>query len=89
MRAMDSTPETPPAVQPASFEAIRREYPPLLTVPQVAQLMQCSVTDVYDKVHSGEIPAVRWGQQFRFFREELLASLASRLETPRRVTTDQ
>ena len=79
--AMEETQPTPSARDLVIGE-IRRDYPPLLTVPQVAQLMQCSVADVYDKVHQGEIPAVRWGKQFRFFRDEVIESLTGPLETP-------
>ncbi len=58
-----------------ALEEIRKAYPPILTTGQVAELMQCTIGDVRDKVHRGELPAVRWGQQFRFFREEVLATL--------------
>ncbi len=58
-----------------AYEEIRNAYPPILTTSLVAELMQCTIGDVRDKVHRGELPAVRWGQQFRFFREEVLATL--------------
>lgn len=66
-----------------TLDEIRQTYPPLLTTEHVAQLMHCTVGDVRDKVHSGELKAVRWGQQFRFFREEVLASLKDVLEGER------
>ena len=65
-----------------TLEAIRREYPPLLTSAHVAELMQCTIGEVRDQVHRGELPAVRWGQQFRFFREEVLAVLLNRPAGP-------
>lgn len=37
--------------------------------------MHCTIGDVRDKVHRGELEALRWGQQFRFFREEVLSSM--------------
>ncbi len=58
-----------------ALDEIRSAYPPVLTTALVAELMQCTIGDVRDKVHRGELPAVRWGQQFRFFREEVLATL--------------
>ncbi len=58
-----------------ALDEIRKAYPPILTTSLVADLMQCTIGDVRDKVHRGELPAVRWGQQFRFFREEVLATL--------------
>jgi excisionase family DNA binding protein len=45
--------------------------------------MQCSVADAYDKVHRGEIPAVRWGKQFRFFRDEVIESLTGPVDANR------
>ena len=57
------------------IEELRRLYPPILTTAHVAEMMHCTIGDVRDKVHRGELKAVRWGQQFRFFREEVLAAL--------------
>lgn len=37
--------------------------------------MHCTIGDVRDKVHRKELKAMRWGQQFRFFREEVIAAL--------------
>lgn len=56
-------------------EELRREYPPILTTAHVAEMMHSTIWDVRDKVHNGQLPAVRWGQQFRFFREEVLAAM--------------
>jgi excisionase family DNA binding protein len=36
-----------------------------LTVSEVAQLMRVSTMTVYRMVHSGEIPAIRFGRSFR------------------------
>ena len=38
-------------------------------------MMHCTIGDVRDKVHRGELNAMRWGQQFRFFRDELIAAM--------------
>jgi len=54
---------------------LRRLYPPILTTAHVAEMMHCTIGDVRDKVHRGELNALRWGQQFRFFREEVIAAL--------------
>lgn len=69
-----------------AIEEIRKAYPPILTTAHVAELMHCTIGDVRDKVHNGELSAVRWGQQFRFFREEVLASLKDVLEGEREVS---
>jgi excisionase family DNA binding protein len=61
-----------------ALEEIRAQYPPLLTSAHVAELMHCTIGEVRDQVHRGALPAVRWGQQFRFFREEVLAVLVNR-----------
>lgn len=56
-------------------EELRRLYPPVLTTAHVAEMMHCTIGDVRDKVHRGELRALRWGQQFRFFRDEVIAAL--------------
>jgi excisionase family DNA binding protein len=60
-------------------EELRRLYPPLLTTAHVAEMMQSTIGDVRDKVHRRELPALRWGQQYRFFRDEVIDTL-SRVE---------
>jgi len=62
------------------LEELRRLYPPILTTAHVAEAMHCTIEDVRDKVDRKELPAVRWGQQFRFFRvrffrDEVIATL--------------
>ena len=54
---------------------LRKLYPPILTTAHVAEMMHCTIGDVRDKVHRKELKAMRWGQQFRFFREEVIAAL--------------
>lgn len=56
-------------------EELRRLYPPILTTAHVAEMMHSTIGDVRDKVHRGELAAVRWGQQFRFFRDEVIAAM--------------
>jgi excisionase family DNA binding protein len=57
------------------LEELRRLYPPILTTTHVAEMMHCTIGDVRDKVHRGELNAMRWGQQFRFFRDEVIAAM--------------
>lgn len=57
------------------IEELRRLYPPILTTAHVAEMMHCTIGDVRDKVHRKELKAMRWGQQFRFFRDEVIATL--------------
>ena len=63
------------SIRKQAIEEIRAAYPPLLTTAHVAELLHCTIGDVRDKVHAGDLPAIRWGQQFRFFRDEILAKL--------------
>jgi excisionase family DNA binding protein len=56
-------------------QELRRLYPPILTTAHVAEMMHCTIGDVRDKVHRRELPALRWGQQFRFFRDEVIATM--------------
>jgi excisionase family DNA binding protein len=60
---------------PDPADELRRLFPPILTTAHVADMMHCTIGDVRDKVHLGELEALRWGQQFRFFREEVIASM--------------
>jgi excisionase family DNA binding protein len=57
------------------FDELRTLYPPILTTAHVAEMMHCTIGDVRDKVHNKQLKAMRWGQQFRFFREEVLAAM--------------
>ncbi len=57
------------------LEELRRLYPPILTTAHVAEMMHCTIGDVRDKVHRKELDAMRWGQQFRFFRDEVIAAM--------------
>lgn len=41
------------------------EAPKFLTVAEVADIMRVSKMTVYRMVHSGELPAVRFGRSFR------------------------
>ena len=56
-------------------DELRRLYPTILTTAHVAQMMHCTIGDVRDKVHREELPAMRWGQQFRFFRDEVIDAM--------------
>ena len=56
-------------------DELRRLYPPILTTAHVAEMMHCTIGDVRDKVHRKELKAMRWGQQFRFFRDEVIATM--------------
>lgn len=66
--------------EPDPAEELRRLYPPLLTTAHVAEMMHCTIGDVRDKVHRKELRAVRWGQQFRFFRDDVIAALQPYLD---------
>ena len=56
-------------------EELHRLSPPILTTAHVAEMMHCTIGDVRDKVHRKELDAMRWGQQFRFFRDEVIAAM--------------
>jgi len=46
-----------------------------LTVAEVAQLMRVSKMTVYRLVHSGELPAVRFGRSFRIPESAVAAAI--------------
>ena len=54
------------------LEAYREQYPPTLNTAQVAEMVGSTAEVVRSKVSSGEIPAYRWGKNFRYFRDEVL-----------------
>lgn len=56
-------------------DELRRLFPTILTTAHVAEMMHCTIGDVRDKVHAGTLPAMRWGQQFRFFRDEVIDAM--------------
>lgn len=46
-----------------------------LTVAEVAELMRLSKMTVYRMVHSGELPAVRFGRSYRVPEADVVAAL--------------
>ena len=48
---------------------------PILTTAHLAEMMHCTIGDVRDKVHRKELPAMKWGKQFRFFRDEVIDTM--------------
>ena len=46
-----------------------------LTVAEVAQMMRVSNMTVYRLVHSGELPAVRFGRSFRIPESAVVAAI--------------
>ena len=71
------------------LEELRRLYPPILTTAHVAEMMHCTIGDVRDKVHRRELDAMRWGQQFRFFRDEVIAAMRPVTEVEDEAERDQ
>ena len=69
-------------VRARAVEDIRSQYPPLLTTAHVGEMMQCTVGEVRDQVHRGELRQFDGVQQFRFFRDEVLAVLLKRTLGP-------
>ena len=38
-------------------------------------MMHCTVGDVRDEIHRRVLPTVRWGRQYRFFRDEVIVAM--------------
>lgn len=71
------------------LEAYRQQYPPTLNTAQVAEMVGSTAEVVRSKVSSGDIPAYRWGKNFRYFRDEVLDWLRSQaVETAGQKTED-
>ncbi len=61
-------------------EILRRlaeEYPPIVNTAQAAEMLGVGVQKLRQMSLAGEIPAYRWGKNYRFFRDELIAWLKS------------
>lgn len=56
-----------------------------LTVAEVADIMRVSKMTVYRLVHSGELPAVRFGRSYRVPESAVTAALEAPLEDRRAV----
>ena len=48
-----------------------------LTVAEVAEMMRVSKMTVYRLVHSGELPAIRFGRSFRVPESAVVAAIAT------------
>ncbi|MFZ2963758.1 MAG: helix-turn-helix domain-containing protein [Rhodoglobus sp.] len=48
-----------------------------LTVAEVAEMMRVSNMTVYRMVHSGDLPAVRFGRSFRIPESAVVAAIAT------------
>jgi len=59
----------------------------LLTVTEVAQLLQISQDTVYNLIHTGELPHCRFGNAIRIPRQALEQYLRTLYTTPQEPTT--
>ncbi len=60
-----------------------------LTVAEVAEMMRVSTMTVYRLVHSGELPAVRFGRSYRIPESAVVAARrVSRTPTPKQAEVD-
>ena len=57
---------------PAMTDAEIETLPPVLRVPQVAELLDVGTDSIYEAVKRGEIPALRIGRCLRFGRDAIL-----------------
>lgn len=56
---------------PRDSQGIPEAASRFLTVAEVAEIMRVSKMTVYRMVHSGELPAVRFGRSFRVHSEQV------------------
>lgn len=61
--------------------------PQFLTVAEVAEITRVSRMTVYRMVHSGELPAVRFGSSYRVPRSSLEQLLGTRTDDYRQQST--
>lgn len=54
------------------------DYPGVLTLPQVASILQVSKTTAYNLAATGELPALRFGGSVRVLKTDLAALIMQR-----------
>lgn len=54
----------------------------VMSTEQVADLLKTSESTVLRLVRAGKLPARKLGQEYRYYRSEVLASLPSTVQTP-------
>ncbi|MEW6228459.1 MAG: helix-turn-helix domain-containing protein [Bacillota bacterium] len=57
------------------------EYPEIMNVEEVADLLRVSTQTVYNLTRKGELPATKVGREWRFSREKIMKKLASEFST--------
>ncbi len=75
----------------ALFEAIREEYPPVLTTAQVSQLLNVGPRTVLSMAADGRLKASRipGTRQFNFFRDDVIRVLAQHIVNPEEIEVEQ
>ena len=66
------------------FDAVREEYPPLLTTAQVAELLHVGPRTVLAMAATGRLKASRipGTRQYNFFRDDVIRVLAENMVVP-------
>lgn len=54
-----------------------RDLPDVLSATEVAQTLRVNIKTVYEQLHSGAIPSVRVGREYRVAKESLIDYLRS------------
>ncbi len=54
------------------LDGYRDTYPLTLTTEQAAAMLSVSAETLRTRVKAGDIPAYRWGKNYRYFRDELI-----------------
>ena len=75
----------------AWFEAIREEYPPVLTTAQVSALLNIGPRSVLAMAADGRLKASRipGTRQYNFFRDDVINVLAQHIVNPEDVQIDE
>ncbi len=82
--ASDRTADQPASDPPDGFEAVRRQYPPILNTAQVAELLDLNARTVLNMAGDGRLPASRLpgSRKFHFLLEDIIATLKANRITP-------
>ncbi|MHB9131014.1 MAG: helix-turn-helix domain-containing protein [Armatimonadota bacterium] len=49
------------------------DFPEMMTVEQASAFLQCSTRNIYDRLRSGTLPALKVGREWRISKSEVIA----------------
>ncbi len=69
--------DSPPRPEDEVLNDLKERYKPVLSTAEAAEMLGVSPQKLRELARTGEIPAYRWGKNYRLFRDELIIWLRS------------